>query len=438
MPPAPGSGPRSRGREPRAVPERMGAVYAAYRSAVAGDPAIPAGAAAAKKAGNEDSRVRAFLIWLDGPGRPGAGALADAASAAAAAGEYRADLAARNFAPETVSRHTTAAAALRDRLGLVRPQHAEPVRRGAAPAEVPDRHRQAYQDYERQLEQARSLLDADTRRAYASRVRQFLIWLDQAQEAGLVQGDPLAEQHAATFAARDYRAHLMTVRKNAAETVNAHLSALGDFYRRRQLQAPDAQRQTLPDTAPRALPPRERTLLQRAAERASERDRVLVYLGILAGLREEEVHALDVDDVSLSARLGMITVRYGKGGKSRQVPLHPKLRAALVAYLAVRRPADPQDKALILGRHGARLSTRGVYEALVKVAGEAGLVVGRAGHYTPHVGRHTAGTVLHRDLGIDLATVAEILGQSERTTRRYVKPTAQEKFDAVAAIPVDA
>ena len=39
------------------------------------------------------------------------------------------------------------------------------------------------------------------------------------------------------------------------------------------------------------------------------------------GLRVGELTALDTDDVALSARKGLITVRSGEGGKMRDVPL---------------------------------------------------------------------------------------------------------------------
>jgi hypothetical protein len=47
----------------------------------------------------------------------------------------------------------------------------------------------------------RTPLDDDTRRAYDSRVRTFLAWL----EAGGLDGDPLTDAHNRDFAIRDYK-----------------------------------------------------------------------------------------------------------------------------------------------------------------------------------------------------------------------------------------
>jgi integrase len=432
-------GRRRPGRDPVAVSDRMAKAYATYCAARTAD-GPPPSAAATRKTAVDDSAVRSFLGWLDGPGRAGIAALEDARSAADAAREYLADLETRRYAPATVSRHAAAVAGFCDRLGLAqsKPEPGPLRRRGAAPAAVPEEMQAVHAQYARQLETVGGLLDEDTRRAYASRVRMYLIWLHEAREAGLVQGDPLAEQRAADYAVRDYRAHMLTVLGRSLETVNAHLTALGDFYRRRGMSAPNALRQDLPPTAPRALAPRQRTLLQRAAERASPRDRVLVYLGLLGGLRVGEMSRLDLDDAKVSARLGGITVRYGKGGKYRQVPMHARLRAALLEYLQARRPASDDEQALILSVHGTRMSPRGIYDAITAVARDAGLEIGEGeGQFSPHVSRHTAGTVLHRELGFDLALVAEILGQNPNTTRRYVTPTAEDRQAAIDAIPVD-
>ncbi|MCA1704963.1 MAG: site-specific integrase [Actinobacteria bacterium] len=62
---------------------------------------------------------------------------------------------------------------------------------------------------------------------------------------------------------------------------------------------------------------------------------------------------------------------------------------------------------------------RGAYDALVALADSAGINVGRdAGEFTPHALRHTAGTTLTR-AGTEIVIVAEILGHSAETARRY-------------------
>jgi site-specific recombinase XerC len=73
---------------------------------------------------------------------------------------------------------------------------------------------------------------------------------------------------------------------------------------------------------PRSLGAWEQKRYLRAAERRpNARDRAIARLLFYTGLRVGELAALDTDDVAVSARKGLITVRSGKGSKTRGVPL---------------------------------------------------------------------------------------------------------------------
>jgi integrase/recombinase XerC len=271
-------------------------------------------------------------------------------------------------------------------------------------------------------------------RVYCSRVRQFLAWLASAA----VDGQPLTEAAARDWAVRDYRTHLLTVARRKPSTVNAHLTAVDDFYRRRGLGPASARREDLPKAAPRALGKRAQHRWLRAAEQASPRDRALALVGFYAGLRIGEAVALDLVDLRMSARKGHLVVRYGKGGRYREVPLHPVLRTALEAWLKdrLRWPGAPGTPAVFVNRRGGRLSTRGAYAALAAVAEAAGIDVGRDAEFTPHVLRHTAGTTMTR-AGTDIVLVAEILGHSVETARRYALPTQHDRQAAIERLTTD-
>jgi len=288
--------------------------------------------------------------------------------------------------------------------------------------------------YTAELSRPGGPLDADTVRVYASRVRQYLAWLEDAD----VDGDPLAETAARDWAVRDYRTHLLTVARRKPATVNAHLTAIDDFYRRRGLGSAVASREDLPNAAPRALSKKAQFRWLRAAERASPRDRAIALAGFYAGLRIAEIVALDLDDIHTSARKGHLVIRYGKGGRYREVPLHPVLHKNLDSWLTARKgwPGAATSPAVFLNRRGDRLSTRGAYTALATIAETAGIDVGRDGEFTPHVLRHTAGTTMTR-AGTDIILVAEILGHSVETARRYALPTHEDRHAAIARLTTD-
>lgn len=71
-------------------------------------------------------------------------------------------------------------------------------------------------------------LSDQTRRTYASKVRQFLAWLPERDSGS----DPLNAKDARDWAVRDYRTHLQAVLKRKPATVNNALAAIDDLYMR--------------------------------------------------------------------------------------------------------------------------------------------------------------------------------------------------------------
>ena len=121
----------------------------------------------------------------------------------------------------------------------------------------------------------------------------------------------------------------------------------------------------LPDRPRRAVPylytdAEIVALMERGRARCTRRTsaatfRTLFGLLIATGMRIGEAIALDRAD--FDSDLGMLIVRRGKFGKSRELPLHPSTTSALTRYLARRdrpRPAGPTE-ALLVSTVGTRL-----------------------------------------------------------------------------------
>jgi site-specific recombinase XerD len=114
------------------------------------------------------------------------------------------------------------------------------------------------------------------------------------------------------------------------------------------------------------------------------RDEAIVRVMLETGLRAGEVTSLAVADVDLTG--GVLTVRRGKGGKGRVVPIGPEASLALDRYLRLRRGhrlAESSD--LWLGDRGKRFT----YDALHKTLRERATAAGLEGFH-PHKLRHTA------------------------------------------------
>jgi len=217
--------------------------------------------------------------------------------------------------------------------------------------------------------------------------------------------------------------------------VNQALAAIDNFYRSLSLGRPDVAREDLPQLAPRALDEAEQRAWLRAVERCpSARDRAIATVFLYTALRLSELAALELADVSMSARRGRLKVRLGKGDAYREVPLNSATRTALEEWLKARadqltRDQLAQDRsALWLARSGRRLSPRAIDMVVRGLASDAGLEL------SAHLLRHTCVTNLVR-AGTDVVLVAELAGHRRLdTTRRYSLPSEADRDAAVEAL----
>ncbi|MDQ3164344.1 MAG: tyrosine-type recombinase/integrase, partial [Actinomycetota bacterium] len=256
-----------------------------------------------------------------------------------------------------------------------------------------------------------------SRREYARNVRVFCTWLADTPDRAEWQGDPLTDPLARDHAARDFRRYLQVERRAAASTINLALASLDALYRCLGLGRPHVRRDKPALAGPRALDEAGQRRLLRAAEAAPIRPRSLVMLMLFTALRISETVALDVDDVRIMPRKGVLAV-VGKGEVQREVPLNALVRQVLDEWLEQRKElAAPGERALWVSRTGGRLSARSADRDVRAVAAAAGLEL------SAHTLRHTCLTGLVRR-GNDLVMVAELAGhQKLETTRRYTLPS---------------
>ncbi len=267
-----------------------------------------------------------------------------------------------------------------------------------------------------------------TREAYGQHVGAYGAWLAGRQGGELAITDPRGRDHAA----RDFKRHLKVDRGWKPASVNLALAAVDHFNRFLGLGPANVKREPLAQAAPRALSEEQQRALLRAAEAARPRDRTIVILLLYTALRLHELVDLDVGDVSVSARKGVVVVWSGKGDAYREVPLNRPCRAAIDAWLKVRveRVLDG-EQALFVGPRGARLTPRSIDRVVRGMAAGAGLEL------SAHVLRHTCVTNLVRG-GNDLVLVAELAGHRRlETTRRYSLPSAADRQAAMDALELE-
>jgi integrase/recombinase XerC len=272
-----------------------------------------------------------------------------------------------------------------------------------------------------------------TRDAYRTQAESFLRWLSGTESPA----EALSVPHVRDWAVRDYKRFLKRRRRLAPSSVNQALAAIDSFYRSRAVGRPEVDREQPTQVAPRALDEDEQRALLRTVERCpSPRDRAIATMFLYTGLRLSELAGLEVDDVAVTARKGMVTVRSGKGDRFREVPLNSACRTAVTEWLEQRQllldAKDTVSQALWVSRLGRAMSKRAVGHVVERLAADAGLE-----GLSAHVLRHTFVTNLIRS-GADVVLVAELAGHRRLdTTRRYSLPSEADRAEAVESVLVE-
>lgn len=225
-----------------------------------------------------------------------------------------------------------------------------------------------------------------------------------------------------------------------------------------------------PNLAPRGISGEAIDVLLRAAGKEPDlilrrRDRAALALLVYAGLRIQEACQVQIRDLDLDA--GTVTVRRGKGGKARRVPLHSEAQGLLRQYLNDVRcldalppiGSDAEREPLLIGKQVSqkgqpwvpgvqpqtirkRLKRLG-REAAQQLLSEAGRtsdlqrarelkqISREVGHVSPHQLRHSLARRLLKN-GAQLPEVQRILGHSRlSTTGMYLVPSERDLHSAI-------
>jgi len=289
-------------------------------------------------------------------------------------------------------------------------------------------------------------VSAKTVALYTQDARRFATWL-QSEHPGLKATE------ITSIDAKTYRDHLLAQRF-APTTINRALISLMLFFDTIENTNPFRNLTMIEviEPSPVALSKLEWNAVRRCAEQRSRRDHglalALATLFRYAGPRVSEVAALQIPDVQVSARRGLLIIRRGKGLKHREVPLIQEAREPLDAYFyrreheasrwreramkrqeAVASWSTWPDGHLFLGQRGP-LNERGIREIIAKL-GQAAKLVTPLG---PHDLRHTFAKSLldPAAYGLDrpplpLPAIQHLLGHADiATTTIYTRVSADD------------
>lgn len=129
------------------------------------------------------------------------------------------------------------------------------------------------------------------------------------------------------------------------------------------------------------------------------RNVALLHVLWSTGIRRNEIHLVDLEDVDLGQRL--IRVRFGKGKRQRVVPFDSGTRKALMEYIAEDRKWEPGP--LFVSARGQRLTVNAIRLTLERLYKRAGV------HAPAHAFRRGF-AARTRTVGMDMGEVANLLG----------------------------
>lgn len=150
---------------------------------------------------------------------------------------------------------------------------------------------------------------------------------------------------------------------------------------------------------------------RRRDQRTELRDGLIVLLLSTMGPRVSELVRANLEDFYTNDGVRYWRI-FGKGGKTRDVPLPRDVADALEAYVVAGRPVT-QDKALLLSWRGRRLARGDVQAVIDRVQRQVD--PDRRRSVTPHGLRHTTATHLLAD-AVDMDAVRRVLGHSDLST----------------------
>ncbi|MFC4118114.1 tyrosine-type recombinase/integrase [Nonomuraea zeae] len=184
--------------------------------------------------------------------------------------------------------------------------------------------------------------------------------------------------------------------------------------------------------AARTLPQEQPEEGKRRDQRMELRDAVIVLLLSTMGPRVSELVRANVEDFFTNDGVRYWRI-FGKGGRTRDVPLPDDVARVLQVYLEQGRP-EVADKALLLSWRGRRLARGDVQAVIDRVQRRVDPDQRRS--VTPHGLRHTTATHLLAD-AVDMDAVRRVLGHSDLSTLgRYRDELPGELEVAMRAHPL--
>ena len=268
-----------------------------------------------------------------------------------------------------------------------------------------------------------------TIRSYGKDLRRFSEFLGSDLDLGEIDHKFIRSFLAELYAAGLSKASVA----HALATLKSFLKWLGRNGRLAKNPAALVSAPKLPKRLPRvpSIEQLDRALSPKDDERSSFPERDLLILELLygSGLRNSELCAIRMQDLSLAKQLLLIR---GKGKKERMAPISDAAAQAIRNYLPRRSEVLARAnkiaavEALLISLRGTPLTSRSVARIVKCHAIAAGL----PSETHPHSLRHAFGSHLLAE-GADLRTIQELLGHERISTTQIYTQLSVEQVSKV-------
>lgn len=279
---------------------------------------------------------------------------------------------------------------------------------------VPERFGGVFDAFASHVEGRR--LAPSTRRGHLSVIRKFLTGLAVADIRDLSAGDVTAHMEACSQMAAQTRAQLLYTLRGFARW------AAGEGWCSPSVAAaipiiPGHKHASLPSayTASEVA-----AAVASAGRECPRRDRAMLLLASVLGMRVGDIRALRLGDIDWRAREMSFT--QAKTGRPVRLPLPEEVLLAVADYLRSERPETVDDHVFVRSRapHGHFEGTSNAFHDVTSRAFARASVNTSGKHHGMHSLRHSAATNMLSD-GTAYPVISGILGHSNaNTTRRYM------------------
>lgn len=300
-----------------------------------------------------------------------------------------------------------------------------------------------YDFYEEELEIFQTYLEdlgysKYTIQTYFHDIKLFLQYLYE-KNAETVPLHKVSKQHIATFLRKQHRNAAKTSRNRRLMTLRTFYKSLikSDFLTYNPALDVDMAK-TEKGRLPSYLNDEELQLFFSSIPKGDYyiRNKCMLMLMGLAGLRVVEVHHLNLSDLIRDYNEPGIEV-LGKGNKTRYIPIPLPLYELLLQYERHFRPPAKEEhaNAFFLSKRGTRISRRRIQEVaeetFEQLRNQPGYSYLMQKQLSAHKLRHSFGTSLVRQ-GTDLVTVQQLMGHTNlNTTQIYTHIHNEQKQQAI-------